>query len=165
MRETYRLGDSVKYSKTLATAEDATEFATSFSTHLKAGDCVLLSGPVGAGKTHFARSVIQAMMARDGAIEDVPSPTFTLVQVYETSAGEVWHTDLYRLSHVDELVELGLEDAFDEAITLVEWPDRLGSTRPIRHLDLTFLMPDIESDVRVLELIAVGDGWDWLDDV
>ena len=155
----------MNYSKTLATAEDATEFATSFSTHLKAGDCVLLTGPVGAGKTHFARSIIQAMMARDGAVEDVPSPTFTLVQVYETSAGEVWHTDLYRLSHVDELVELGLEDAFDEAITLVEWPDRLGSARPARHLDLTFTMPDIESDVRVLELRTVGAGWDWLNDV
>lgn len=104
-------------------------------------------------------------MARDGTVEDVPSPTFTLVQVYETSAGEVWHTDLYRLSHVDELTELGLDDAFDTAITLVEWPDRLGDTRPVRHLDLTFSMPDTESDVRVLELVSVGAGWDWLGEV
>lgn len=124
----------------------------------------MLSGPVGAGKTHFARSIIQAMMARDGDVEDVPSPTFTLVQVYETSVGEVWHTDLYRLSHVDEITELGLEDAFDTAITLVEWPDRLGGVRPARNLDLTFSMPDIESDVRVLEINPTGDGWSWLNE-
>lgn len=155
----------MNYTKILATAEDATRLAEAFSGHLTAGDCLLLAGPVGAGKTHFARSIIQAMMAKDGAVEDVPSPTFTLVQVYETSAGEVWHTDLYRLSHVDELVELGLEDAFETAITLVEWPDRLGVARPSRHLDLTFSMPDPETDVRVLELITVGADWDWLDKI
>ena len=155
----------MKYTKTLETAEDAAALAAAFSAHLKGGDCLFLSGPVGAGKTHFARSIIQAMMARDGEVEDVPSPTFTLVQVYETSAGEVWHTDLYRLTHVDELVELGLDDAFETAITLVEWPDRLGTTRPERFLELTFSMPDIDSDVRVLELVSAGAGWEWLDDV
>lgn len=159
------MGRALNYIKTLDTAEDAAEFAALFSTYLESGDCILLSGPVGAGKTHFARSVIQAMMARDGEIEDVPSPTFTLVQVYETSVGEVWHTDLYRLSHVDELTELGLEDAFETGITLVEWPDRLGVTRPIRHLDLTFSMPDIETDVRVLNIVPIGSGWDWIAEV
>ena len=155
----------MNYTKTLETAEDAAALATAFSTHLKGGDCVLLSGPVGAGKTHFARSIIQAMMARDGEVEDVPSPTFTLVQVYETSVSQVWHTDLYRLTHVDELAELGLDDAFDTGITLVEWPDRLGATRPVRHLDLTFSMPDIESDTRVLDVVSVGTDWDWLDEI
>ncbi len=156
------MGGALNYTKTLETAEDAAALAVAFSAHLKGGDSLLLSGPVGAGKTHFARSIIQAMMARDGEVEDVPSPTFTLVQVYETSVGEVWHTDLYRLTHVDELTELGLDDAFDTAITLVEWPDRLGAARPERHLDLSFSMPDIESDTRVLELVAVGDNWNWL---
>ncbi len=155
----------MNYTKTLKTAEDAAVLAVAFSTHLKAGDSLLLSGPVGAGKTHFARSIIQAMMARDGEVEDVPSPTFTLVQVYDTSVGEVWHTDLYRLTHIDELTELGLDDAFDTAITLVEWPDRLGAARPKRHLHLSFSMPDIESDIRVLEVNTAGTGWDWLDDV
>lgn len=159
------MGGALNYTKTLETAEDAAALAVAFSAHLKGSDCLLLSGPVGAGKTHFARSIIQAMMARDGQVEDVPSPTFTLVQVYETSVGEVWHTDLYRLTHVDELTELGLDDAFETAITLVEWPDRLGSAKPERHLDLTFSMPDIESDVRVLEIRAVGTGWNWLGDV
>jgi len=155
----------LKYTKTLDTADDTAALAVAVSAHLKGGDCLLLSGPVGAGKTHFARSIIQAMMARDGEVEDVPSPTFTLVQVYETSIAEVWHTDLYRLTHVDELTELGLDDAFETAITLVEWPDRLGSARPERYLDLTFSMPDIDSDVRMLDLVSVGEGWNWLDEV
>lgn len=159
------MGSALNYTKTLETADDAADFASLFSSHLKSGDCILLSGPVGAGKTHFARSIIQAMMALDGEVEDVPSPTFTLVQVYETSCGEIWHTDLYRLSHVDELAELGLEDAFDTAITLVEWPDRLGSMRPIRCLDLRFSMPDIETDVRVLDITPIGSGWDWLAEI
>lgn len=102
------------------------------------------------------------MMERDGAIEDVPSPTFTLVQTYETSVAEVWHTDLYRLTHVDELTELGLEDALDTAITLIEWPDRMGDLRPPRHLGLNFTMPDIDSDTRLLEIRTAGENWDWL---
>ena len=150
------------YSQTLLTAEIATTFATEVSKHLRAGDCLLLSGPVGAGKTHFARGIIQAMLAQGGVVEDVPSPTFTLVQTYETSAGEVWHTDLYRLTHVDELTELGLEDAFETAITLVEWPDRLGALRPERHLEMAFSTPDIETDERLLEITAVGPNWGWL---
>ena len=152
----------MQYSIPLTTAEVATALATEVSKHLREGDCLLLSGPVGAGKTHFARGIIQAMLARDGETEDVPSPTFTLVQTYETSVGEVWHTDLYRLTHVYELIELGLEDAFDTAITLVEWPDRLGDMRPERHLELVFSTPDIETDERLLEITAVGPNWGWL---
>ncbi|MTH78249.1 tRNA (adenosine(37)-N6)-threonylcarbamoyltransferase complex ATPase subunit type 1 TsaE [Paracoccus aestuariivivens] len=92
---------------------------------LKPGDVIALEGPVGAGKTHFARSFIRA---RQGDLaEDVPSPTFTLVQTYEDPLGtEIWHADLYRLTHPDELVELGLDEAVREAIVLIEWPDHGG---------------------------------------
>ncbi len=99
----------------------------------KAGDCLLLSGPIGAGKSTLARAFIRA---RCGAREEVPSPTFTLVQVYEDGVTEIWHADLYRLDHPDEVWELGLDDAFDRAICLVEWPDRLGKHVPEGALHL-----------------------------
>lgn len=91
------------------------------------GDVILLEGPIGAGKSCLARAFIRARLGRE---EEVPSPTFTLVQVYEDKAGEIWHADLYRLTHPDEVWELGLDDAFTTAISLVEWPDRLGKHVP-----------------------------------
>lgn len=101
---------------------------------LRLGDTVLLAGPIGAGKTHLARALIRA---RIGGPEDVPSPSFTLVQTYDAPDGPIWHADLYRLSHPDEAAELGLEAAFDTAICLVEWPDRLGRATPPGALTLT----------------------------
>ena len=108
---------------------------------LHAGDTVLLEGPIGAGKSHLARALIRALLGR---MEDVPSPSFTLVQTYDADGVEIWHADLYRLSHPDEVLELGLEDAFATAICLVEWPERLGSHLP--------------PDALHLRLAAQGDG-------
>jgi tRNA threonylcarbamoyladenosine biosynthesis protein TsaE len=103
---------------------------------LRAGDCLLLEGQIGAGKSHFARAFIQARLGR---AEDVPSPTFTLVQSYQADV-EIWHADLYRLSHPDEVLELGLDEAFDSAICLIEWPDRLGSLLPKGAMRLRFTL-------------------------
>ena len=102
---------------------------------LAPGDTLLLEGGIGAGKTHFARALIQSLLETP---EDVPSPTFTLVQVYDTAKGPVWHADLYRLTAPDEVQELGLLEAFDSAVCLVEWPDRLGSLAPEGALSLQF---------------------------
>lgn len=104
---------------------------------LTRSDVVLLSGPVGAGKSHLARAVIRTRL---GTEEEVPSPTFTLVQTYAHPDGDIWHADLYRLSHPDEVIELGLDEAFDSAICLVEWPDRLGNLVPPSaiHLRLSY---------------------------
>lgn len=97
---------------------------------LSAGDVLLLEGMIGAGKTHLARALIQSRLAAFGRAEDVPSPTFTLVQVYDAGALEIWHADLYRLSDPQEIAELGLDEAFRGALCLVEWPERLGPWRP-----------------------------------
>ncbi|WP_406720208.1 tRNA (adenosine(37)-N6)-threonylcarbamoyltransferase complex ATPase subunit type 1 TsaE [Thioclava litoralis] len=108
---------------------------------LKAGDVLLLDGQIGAGKTHFSRALIQHRLEMLGLYEDVPSPTFTLVQVYEADP-EIWHSDLYRLSHPDDVLELGLDEAFQEAICLVEWPDRLGDLAPASALTLAFSLTE-----------------------
>ena len=119
--------------------EETGDLARAIATRLQPGDTILLDGPVGAGKTHFARCLIQSLL---DIPEDVPSPTFTLVQTYDTLGGEIWHADLYRLGHPEEVVELGLEQAFDDAICLVEWPDRLGDLAPGDALRMTFAAQD-----------------------
>lgn len=116
----------------LATEDDTTRLGWALADLLHAGDSLLLDGPIGAGKSHVARALIRARL---GDTEDVPSPTFTLVQTYPGDP-DIWHADLYRLTHPDEVVELGLEDAFANAICLIEWPDRLGSILPENPLRL-----------------------------
>ncbi|GAB4194409.1 MAG: tRNA (adenosine(37)-N6)-threonylcarbamoyltransferase complex ATPase subunit type 1 TsaE [Thalassobaculales bacterium] len=96
------------------------------------GDVIALEGPLGAGKTAFARGFIQALPGGEG--EEVPSPTFTLAQSYDLPGGPVWHFDLYRLARPEDALELGIEDAFAEAVTLIEWPERLGPLLPARRL-------------------------------
>jgi len=118
---------------TLPDPEATVALARRFAPLLGAGDVLLLEGQIGAGKTAFARALIQAL----GVAEDVPSPTFTLVQTYEAGV-EIWHADLYRLSHPDEAVELGLTEAFETALCLVEWPGKLGADRPEQALTLQF---------------------------
>lgn len=128
-------------------APDATHaLARALAARLAPGDVVLLEGDVGAGKTHFARGAIQSLLLGP---EDVPSPTYTLVQTYESTRGEIWHADLYRLANATELEELGLFGAFDDAICFVEWPDRLGDAAPSSALTLTFLQAGAEERRRI----------------
>lgn len=122
-----------KRTLTLTHPDQASERAAALGSVLEPGDVILLSGDVGAGKTHFARSLIQSLLV---VPQDIPSPTFTLVQTYDTRKGEVWHADLYRLTSPEEVEELGLVDAFDTAICLVEWPDRLASLAPSNALTI-----------------------------
>ena len=99
--------------KFLSHEDETKEFARFLGQVLNAGDVLLLKGDIGAGKSFFARSLIQSLQDTP---EDVPSPTFTLVQTYQTRIGEVWHSDLYRLQSIYEVEELGLWEAFESAI-------------------------------------------------
>lgn len=135
--------------------EATRRFAARMAGCLAPGDTLLLEGDIGAGKTHFARSLIQSIQPEP---EDVPSPTFTLIQTYDTTRGEVMHADLHRLSGADEIGELGLFDAFGARICLVEWPDRLGTAAPETALTLRF-EPGPGPDMR--RVTTFGDPAIW----
>ena len=129
---------------TLTSPDETARLAIHIAGALRPGDCLLLEGPIGAGKSHFARSLIQHLL---GYAEDVPSPTFTLVQTYDIANAELWHADLYRLSALEEIEELGLTEAFDDAICLIEWPDRLAELTPYHALHLALaLETDLASE-------------------
>ncbi len=119
------------------------------------GDVIALSGGLGAGKSVFARAFIRA---RTRADEEVPSPTFTLVQTYEGGHGGVpiHHFDLYRLDRPDDAFELGIEEAFADGIALIEWPERLGALLPARRLAIT-LLPGASPTARHARLEGGGD--------
>ncbi len=130
--------------------QETVRIATDFARGLTRGDVVLLDGDLGAGKSVFARAVIRYLSGK--ADLEVPSPTFTLVQTYDTSVGEVYHFDLYRLKDPDEIFELGWEDAL-KGICLVEWPDRLGGYRPKQVKSIRFMLRTDDSR----EIIFEGD--------
>ncbi|MEM6971511.1 MAG: tRNA (adenosine(37)-N6)-threonylcarbamoyltransferase complex ATPase subunit type 1 TsaE [Pseudomonadota bacterium] len=124
---------------------------------LVAGDVVCLYGGLGAGKSALARAAIRARL-RDPTAE-VPSPTYTLINVYEprTDAPDaIWHADLYRLGDVEELAELGLDEAFGHAVCLIEWAGRLARGCPARRLDIAL---SIAGSGRRAEITAHGSGW------
>lgn len=98
------------------------------------GDVVALAGDLGTGKTAFARAFVRTLADAD---EEVPSPTFTLVQLYDTDDFTVWHFDLYRLERPEDALELGIEEAFADGVSLIEWPERLGRLLPHNRLDIT----------------------------
>jgi tRNA threonylcarbamoyladenosine biosynthesis protein TsaE len=121
------------------------------------GDVIALRGELGAGKTAFARAFIRARAHGSGEGETVPSPTFTLVQIYEIGEVPVWHFDAYRLRDPDEAWELGIEDAFRDGISLIEWPERLGTLLPDRRLQIILSDSDLPNARRA----ALDPGGDW----
>src|SRR4029077_10426902 len=128
-------------------------FAARISALAAVGDIIALKGDLGAGKTPFARGFIRAR----GSTEEVPSPTFTLVQIYDLAPAAIWHFDLYRLKSPDEAWELGIEDAFGGGISLIEWPEQLGHLLPRYRLEITFLFADRPEARRAL--IVAGEDW------
>jgi len=134
--------------------QETAEIAARLAPGLKPGDILCLRGDLGAGKTVFARALVRAL-AGDPALE-VPSPTFTLVQTYDTKQGPLWHFDLYRIEEEEEIYELGWEEALAGAITLVEWPERLDSLTPRNRLEIEIAGLPGEANRREITLIPHG---------
>ncbi len=134
------------------------QLAEKLSALLKIGDIIGFEGNLGVGKTEFCRALIHGL----GYKEDVPSPTFSLVQIYEPPMDDlktapVWHLDLYRLDQPQDVLELGIDDGFDTAITLIEWPDRMGRYLPDQHLQILLSMDDHEGGRKMI--IRGDDHW------
>ena len=135
-------------SATESFARVVAEFAT-------AGDNLLLQGQIGTGKTVFARALIKAKLGEFGLDEEVPSPTYNLVQTYAAGGLEIWHADLYRISDPGEAAELGLDDALENALCIIEWPERLGNSEWPRGTCIEFRM-DERSGCRTLAVDAMS---------
>ena len=114
---------------------------------LRTGDLVALSGELGAGKTALARAILRHL----GVVEEVPSPSFTLVQSYDTGTLAVYHFDLYRLGRASELAELGLDDAVSNGAALVEWPEH-GLPESLLEDALRILLVSAGGESRVAKL-------------
>lgn len=117
------------------TESETLSIATDFANRLKKGDIIALHGDLGTGKTTFSKGVIHALSPQT---TDVPSPTFTLVQEYDTPHFPIYHFDFYRLKSPNEAYEIGIEDMFTDGVCLIEWPDKIGSLLPKKHIDVFF---------------------------
>jgi tRNA threonylcarbamoyladenosine biosynthesis protein TsaE len=124
------------------------EIAYSVASGLKVGDVVCLSGDLGVGKTSLAKMMIQSVLLKD---EEVTSPTFNLVHTYDTTRGKIWHFDLYRLNDKEEIIELGIDDAFDNGISIIEWPEIIEDILPETAINirLSFSGDDFLRDVYI----------------
>jgi len=133
----------------LPDADATTRLGEAVARVLKPGDAVCLHGPLGAGKSTLARGLIRALTSPD---EEVPSPTFTLVQTYD-AAFPLAHFDLYRLTDPDEAFEIGIDEALDDGCAIIEWPERLEGRLPETRLDIVI---EADGDARTARLIPHG---------
>ena len=144
---------------TINSEAGTTALAASLARICATGDCILLHGDLGAGKTTFARGFIQEILTTP---MEVVSPTFTLVQTYPVRCGMIWHFDLYRLRGPEELEELGIDEALNSGITLMEWPeiaqDALPRSALVDALDITISMGENAGE-RLITLTGSRHIW------
>lgn len=114
---------------------ETVSLAAQIAARVQVGDILALEGTLGAGKTAFCRGFIQSLSPKT---LEVPSPTFTLLQIYETPHFEVYHFDMYRLKCPEEAYEIGIEEAFSEGVSLIEWPEKIRPLLPKKHITLRF---------------------------
>jgi tRNA threonylcarbamoyladenosine biosynthesis protein TsaE len=137
-------------------ADDTRELAASFAPLIKGGDILLLAGELGAGKTCFTQGLGRAL----GVTEQITSPTFTLMRPYDGSALRLLHCDVYRLDHLQEIVDLGINELVDEdAVAVIEWGDMAEPVLPADFLEIRITYDDDSDDARRFVMRAVGGSW------
>ena len=140
---------------------DLAEIAKIFAVNIENSDLLLLSGKVGAGKTEFARLLIKASAKKENIdIEEVSSPTFSLIQSYEFQCRKISHIDLYRVKSELELFELGIPDVFDSQITILEWPEILETKSLSRYVSIKIQETKELKEHRDVKVAFFGHGWD-----
>ena len=138
----------------VTTLAQTKHLAESLAKQLQVGDIIALYGTLGVGKTAFTRFLVQSFC---GEKEEVPSPTFTLLQTYETDDFPIFHFDLYRLKKPDEVLELGIEDAFYDGVSLIEWPEKMGSYLPEKKV--LKIEIDCQDEIRTFTFSSKNPKW------
>ena len=128
--------------------QETTKIAGEIAHQVSAGTVIALYGTLGVGKSAFSRGFIKSLCP---LVEDVPSPTFTLLQTYEAKDFEIYHFDMYRLKTPEEAYELGIEDAFIDGVSLIEWPEKIGSLLPKNAMRISFEIQEDQSRLITVE--------------
>lgn len=137
-------------------ADETASLARRVGALLRAGDVVVLAGQLGVGKTVFAKGIARAL----GITEPVVSPSFTIVRQYDDGTLPLVHVDVYRLDHLQELHDIGFDDLLGgDAVTIVEWGDRVGSLLPADRLEVSIVADETDDDTRVVRIEAGGLAW------
>ena len=136
--------------------KDISSIAKRLSEILEIGDILFLKGSIGAGKSFFARCIIREYLNISKVYEDIPSPSFSLVQTYDNIKPKVCHVDLYRISFSSELEEIGLDNIYENFVTIIEWPERLGTKKPSRYIKIRFMYDKNINDERHLKINLIG---------
>ena len=150
-----RLMATISFHTTFSDQTAVERFACELAGRLDAGDTLVFRGEIGAGKSVFCRSIISTLLPEP---EDIPSPTFTIIQTYDTPNFEIWHCDLYRLTDISQTDELGVEMGYETALCLIEWPEILDTTVPDSALDIKIEEGEQENE-RHITFSGNGDKW------
>lgn len=142
---------------TINSLQETENFAHHLAKHLSAGDVVEFHGDLGAGKTTLAKYIITKLA---GVETEVTSPTFNIVQLYDTPKFTIWHFDLYRLKSEGELVEIGIDEALDNGVSLIEWPEIARNYLPKERLIIN--LSSGKENERVIKLEGYGKWEDWV---
>ena len=141
--------------------KDIMDLAEIFAKNIDKGDIILMDGPLGIGKTFFSRAIINARCLIDKLeIEEVPSPTFSIIQGYDLRYFSILHLDLYRIENETDLFELGIPDIFDENIVIIEWSDLIKNFLPSRFLSVSLFQNNTAGNLRNIQLKFFGEGWE-----